>query len=67
MQQNKSKHCKQKQLPLETYPIPQNSDVTLNTNKTEPFMHPPQNANYAELINTIRFSLPALDDFVPDI
>ena len=28
-------------------------------------MHPPQNANYAELLDTIRFSIPALDNFVP--
>ena len=54
IQQNRFKHFIQNQLPLETYPIVQHIDVTLNTNKTEPFNYPPQNANYAELINTIR-------------
>ena len=50
---------------LETYPIVQQTDVTLNTNKTEQFTQFTQKANYAELINTIKFSLPTLDDFIP--
>ena len=33
-----------------------------NTNKTEPFIPFNQDANCAELINIIKFSLPAMDD-----
>ena len=50
---------------LETYPIVQHTDVTLNTNRTEPFKQSNQTANYAELINTVKFALPAQDDFIP--
>ena len=64
-QQNKTKHFKQNELSSETYPSVQHTGVTLNTNKTQPFIHPPQNEIYVELINTNKFSLPALDDFVP--
>ena len=49
----------------ETYPIIQHTDVTFNTNKTEPYTDLEQDPNYAELINTIKFSLPPMDDFVP--
>ena len=38
--------------------------TTLNTNKTEPFIQSNHDANYAELINSIQFSLPAMDDFI---
>ena len=48
----------------DTYPIIQLTDVTLNTNKTEPFTQSTQKANYAELINTIKISLPAIGDFI---
>ena len=65
LQQNKAQHFKQKHSLLETYPIVQHTDVTLNTNKTEPFRQSTQNSNYAELINTINFSLPALNDIIP--
>ena len=50
---------------LEPYPVVQHTDVTPKTNKIEPYTQFTQNANYAELINTIKFSLPALDDFIP--
>ena len=43
----------------------QHTDVTLNTNKTNPFSQFNQDANYAELINIIKFSIPATDDFIP--
>ena len=49
----------------ENYPITQYTDVTLNTKKTEPFIPSNHDANYAELINSIKFSLPAVDDFIP--
>ena len=49
----------------ENYPIIQHTDVTLNTNKTGPFIQSNHDANYAELINSIEFSLPAMDDFIP--
>ena len=47
------------------YPIIQQTDVTLNTNKTEPLKQFSHDANYAELINTVKFLLPAMDDFIP--
>ena len=50
---------------LVTYPIVQQTDVTLNAKKTETLTQSNQTANYAELISTIKFYLPALDDFVP--
>ena len=50
---------------FENYSIVQQTDVTLNTNKTEPFTQCTQDANYAALINTIKFALPAMDDFIP--
>ena len=64
MQQNEIKHLNHNQLPLEFYPIEQHTDVTLNTNKTESLTQPLWNADYGELKNIIKFSLPALDDFV---
>ena len=50
---------------LETYPVVQHADVTLNTNETEPFTQSTQKVNYAELIKTITFQLPPLDDLIP--
>ena len=41
------------------------TDVTFNTKKTEPFTLFNHDANYAELINSIKLSLPAMDDFIP--
>ena len=64
LQQNKVKHLKETQLPIEIYPYVQHTDVTLKTNETEPFIQFPHNANNAELINTNEFSLKALDDFI---
>ena len=51
--------------PPENYPIIQHTDVTLNTNKTEPYLHLKQDPNFAELINTIKFSPPPMDNFIP--
>ena len=48
----------------ENNPIIQHTDVTLNTNKTEPFKKSNPDADYAKLINSIKFSLPAMDDFI---
>ena len=50
---------------LEVYPIIQQRDITLKTNKTLPFTTANYDANYAELIKTIKFSLPAMIDFTP--
>ena len=49
----------------ENYPIIQKIDVKLNTNKTENFIRYNHDANYVELINSTKFSLPAMDDFIP--
>ena len=49
----------------ENYPSKQHKDVKLNTNKTEPFIQSNHDANYAELINSIKFSLPAMVNFIP--
>ena len=62
LQQNKKQEFKQNHSLLETYPIIQHTDVNLNSNKTGSFTKSTQNANYSELINTIKFSLPALDN-----
>ena len=43
----------------------QNTDVTLNTNKTEHFTQFNHDANYAKLKKFIKFSLPAMNDFIP--
>ena len=51
--------------PESPYPIIQHAVFTLNINRTEPYTNLSTNANYAELINQINFSLPALDDFIP--
>ena len=51
--------------PPKKYPIIQHTDVTLNTNKTEPYTQNYQGPNYAEIINTIKFSLSAMDNFIP--
>ena len=63
--QSKIQQFKHNQLLLETYPIIQHPDVTLNTNKTEPFTQPTEYTNYAELKNTMKFSLPTMNDFIP--
>ena len=63
--QHKIQQFKHNHFLLETYPIIQHTDVTLNTNKTEDFTQSNQNANYAELINTMKFSLPAMNVFIP--
>ena len=52
-QWNKIQQFKLSHSLLETYPIVQNTDVTRNTSKTEPFTQSNQIANFAELINTI--------------
>ena len=49
----------------ENYPLIQHTDVTLNTDITEPFIQSNHDVNYAELINSIKFSFPAMDDFIP--
>ena len=49
----------------ENYPIIQHTDVTQNTNKREHFIQSNQDPNYAELVISIKFSLPAMDDFIP--
>ena len=49
----------------EIYLIIHHRDITLNTNKTEPLTQFNHDANYAELINIIKISLPAMDDFIP--
>ena len=36
----------------------------MNTNETESFNQSNQNANYSELLNTVKFSLTATDDFI---
>ena len=41
------------------------TEVTLNTNKTETCAQSAQTANYAELVNAIKFLLPAMDDLIP--
>ena len=51
--------------PPKTYAIIQHTDATLNTNETELYLHLKQDPNYAELINTIQFSLQPIDDFIP--
>ena len=63
--QHKIQHLKTYHSHPEVYPIIQHTDVTLKTNKTLPFTQTNHDANYAELINTIKFSLPAMDDFIP--
>ena len=65
LQQNKTQQFKQNHSLLVTYPIVQHTDVNLNTNKTESFTKSTQNANYSELINTIKSSRPALENFIP--
>ena len=65
LKQNKTQHLKQHRSLLEFDPIVQHTDVTLNTNKTEPFTQFPQNTSHKDLINTIKLSLPAVDDLIP--
>ena len=43
----------------------QHTEVSLNMTKTEFFSPDTQNANYAELINSIKLLLPATNDFIP--
>ena len=56
--QQKIQHSRTNYLPLETHTLVQHTDVTLNTNKTEPYIPLNQDANYAELIDTIKFDTP---------
>ena len=49
-----------------TYPIIQQTDATLNINRTEPHTQSTKNGDYAELINQVEFSLPAMDGFIPN-
>ena len=65
IQQNKIQQFKRNHSLVETYPIIQHTDVAINSNKTEPFTLSTQDTNYAELINLIKFSLPAMYDFIP--
>ena len=57
MHQQKQQKFKNNYSFPENYPIIQHTDVTLDTNKTEPFIQLSYNhdANYAELINSINF------------
>ena len=64
--QQKLKQFKNNSSLPENYPIIQNTDVTLNTNKTKHFIRHNHDANYVELINSTKFSLPAMDDFIPE-
>ena len=64
LQQNKTQQFKPQRSLLETYPIAQHTDVTLYTNKRDPFTQFTKNANYADLMNATKFSLPALDDHI---
>ena len=65
MHQQKLQQIKNNYSLPEFYPIIQHTDVTLNTNKTENFTQFNHDANYAELLNSMKFSLPAMDDFIP--
>ena len=65
LHQQKLQQFKNNNSSPENYPIIQHTDVTLNTDKTEPFTQSNHDANYAELINSIKFSLPAMGDFIP--
>ena len=60
----KLKHLKTNSSPPENYPIIQHTDVTLYMNKTEPLTQSNNDTNYAEFINSIKFSLPAMDDLI---
>ena len=61
----KLQHLKNNYSSPENYPIIQHTDVTLNMNKTEPFTQSNNETNYAKITNSIKFSLPAMDDFIP--
>ena len=54
MHQQKLQQFKSNYSLLEIYTNIQHTDVTINTNKTEPFTEFNHNANYAELINSIK-------------
>ena len=62
-----NQQLKHKQPFFEMCPTVQQTDVTLNTNKTEPYTLDSTNANYAEMINSIKLSLPAKEDFIPKL
>ena len=63
--QQKLQHFKNNHSSPEKYPIIQHTDATLNTNKTEHFIQTNNDANYAELKNSIKISLPEMADFKP--
>ena len=65
IQKHKIRQLKHNHLLQDTYPIIQHTDFTPNTNETEYFTQSNQNANYTELINTIKFSFPGTADFIP--
>ena len=56
MHQQKLQHFKNNYSLPENYPIIQHTDVTLNTNKTESFIQSNHDANYAELINSVKLN-----------
>ena len=63
----KLQHLKNYYSSPENYPIIQHTDVTLNMNQTEAFTQSNNDTNYAELINSIKFSTPAMDGFIPKL
>ena len=63
IQQNKLQQFKHNHSLVETYPIIQHTDVTLNTNATQPFTQSNQDTNFAVLMNIKKFLLPAMNDF----
>ena len=67
IQQNKTQTRVNNLLASDTYPIIQHTDVTLKINRTEPYTQSTKIADYAELLNQIQFSLPAMDDVIPII
>ena len=64
LQNQLSGKVKQKPTHINTCPIVQFTDDTLNTSETEPLTKNPQDVDYAELINR-KFSILAIKDFVP--
>ena len=65
MHQQKLQQFKNNYSSPENYPIIQHTDVTLNTNKTEPFIQSNHDTNYAGFFYSIKFFVPAMDNFIP--